>query len=651
MAWRSCPPRLWFRVARNQMYGRTDSKGRLLLLLAVVVVMSGGLAMRLAYWQIGQRQVLAAAAGAGSTLVNSIPSERGTIYDRTGTIVLAQTINRYQVIADPHDLSAAERQHVADALVDYLGLSGASEKALRTAMNPTSFYVILADNVDASLAKEITDDGLSGVTLKVQPVRVYPQAGGAPHTSLAAQLLGFVNAAGQGQYGVEQAYDTILAGRAKVTQIARDLSGAAGVQLVDAGVAGEDIRTTIDAGLQFQVEQEVYAAWVADKAKTVSVVAMDPKTGEILAEASYPSFDANLYQEVATQDPSLFMDPIVSEVYEPGSVFKMFTASAALQTKTTLLNTKINDFGILRLPDGTEVADANKTAMGWMTFQDIVAWSRNVGVTQVAFKLGKDIPSASKVLYGTWQNYGIGQKTGVDLAGEVSGLVNDPNKQTWRPIDLANASFGQGVAVTPLQILRAYTAMANGGTLLTPRAVQPISGPAASPSGHAVIDGTLSQSLTGLMAHVITAGPSSYGKGTLIPGYLVGGKTGTAQIWDPTLDGGKGGWLPETYNYSFYGYVGRTAPEVMIAAVIHEGTPTTVRQGVLPLPEESYQLFRRIATDAVASLGIPPRSSTASATPSGPAASPSGAKPSSAQSSGATPSAAQTAGATSKPKG
>jgi cell division protein FtsI (penicillin-binding protein 3)/stage V sporulation protein D (sporulation-specific penicillin-binding protein) len=607
------------------MYGRTDSKGRLFLLLVVVIAMSGGLAMRLAYWQISQRQELVTAAGDGATVVQNIPSERGTIYDRTGMIVLAQTINRYRVIAAPHDLAMSDRKHVADALVDYLGLTGDPERALRAVMDGKSYYVILADNVDAGLAKEIADDGLPGITLQPQPIRVYPQAGGAPHTSLAAQLLGFVNAAGQGQYGVEQAYNSILAGRAQVTQIDTNLSGTSGIKVLDAGVPGEDIRTTIDAGLQFQVEQEVYAAWVADKAKTVSVVVMDPKTGEILAEASYPSYDANAYQAVAAQDPSLFMDPAISEVYEPGSVFKMFTASAALQTQTTLLTTKINDYGVLSLPDGTEVADANKTAMGWMQFQDIIAWSRNVGATQVAFRLGKGIPAASKVLYGTWQKYGIGQKTGVDLAGEVPGLVNDPAKQAWRPIELANASFGQGVAVTPLQILRAYTAMANGGTLLTPHAVQPLSGPTSSPSGHQIIDGTLSQSLTGLMGHVISAGPSSYGKGTLIPGYLVGGKTGTAQIWDPTLDDGKGGWMPETYNYSFYGYVGRTAPEVMISSVIHEGTPTLVRQGVLPLPEESYQLFRRVATDAVASLGIPPRSSSASGTasPSGPTRSPS----------------------------
>jgi cell division protein FtsI/penicillin-binding protein 2 len=568
--------------------------------------------------------------------VNSIPSERGTIYDRTGTIVLAQTINRYRVIADPHDLSNADRKHVSDALVDYLGLSGGPEKALRDAMNGQSQYFVLADNVDASLATEISDDGLAGIALEPQPVRVYPQAGGAPHTSLAAQLLGFVNAAGQGQYGVEQAYNSILAGRASVTQIDPNVSGASGVHVIDAGVPGQDIRTTIDAGLQFEVEQEVYAAWVADKAQTVSVVVMDPKTGDLLAEASYPSFDANLYQEVASQNPSLFMDPVISEVYEPGSVFKMFTASAALQTKTTSLMTKINDFGVMHLSDGTEVADANKAAMGWMTFQDIVAWSRNVGATQVAFRLAKDIPSAAKVLYATWQTYGIGQKTGVDLAGEVSGLVNDPNKQPWRPIELANASFGQGVAVTQLQILRAYTAMANGGTLLTPHAVLPVSGPTTTASAKTIIDPTLSQSLTGLMAHVITAGPSSYGKGTLIPGYLVGGKTGTAQIWDPTIDNGIGGWMPETYNYSFYGYVGRNSPEVMISAVVFSGTPTVVRQGVLPLPEETYQLFRRVATDAVASLGIPPQSS-ATASPSGAAASPSGPSPSAAKSGAPTP--------------
>ena len=135
------------------------------------------------------------------------------------------------------------------------------------------------------------------------------------------------------------------------------MPGPAGQHIVDVGAPGEDIRTTIDAGLQLKVEQEVFAAWLADKAKSVSGIVMDPKTGAVLAEASYPSYDANLFAQVAGQNPELFTDPIISDSYDPGSVFKMLTASAALQTGTTSLTTKINDFGVLELPGGQEVAD------------------------------------------------------------------------------------------------------------------------------------------------------------------------------------------------------------------------------------------------------------------------------------------------------
>ncbi len=285
---------------------------------------------------------------------------------------------------------------------------------------------------------------------------------------------------------------------------------------------------------------------------------MDPKTGAVLAEASYPSYDANLYSEVASQNPSLFMDPIISEVYEPGSVFKMLTASAALQTKTTALSTMIDDTGVLKLPGGQEVADADRKAKGWMTFADIVAWSRNVGASRVAFRLGKTINAASAALYKTWQTYGIGQLTGIDLAGEVNGIVRDPATSPWQQIDLANASFGQGVAVTPIQIMRAYCTMANGGLSVTPHVAvldQGTAAPSASSGARRVISASLSSSLTGLMEHVVTAVPS-YHQATYIPGYYVGGKTGTAQIWDPTLNHGKGGWMDNIYNYSFYGWVG-----------------------------------------------------------------------------------------------
>jgi cell division protein FtsI (penicillin-binding protein 3) len=606
------------------MLGRTDSRSRLLLLFLALVLLSGGMTMRLAYWQVNQRQQLTALADQTQTTHRSIPAMRGTIYDRTGTIVLAETINRYRIVADLHSISAEERTRDTIALVDFLGLTGDAETAFRKAMTGTGYYVILAANVDADVGKEIADAQATGtlgaMTLEPTPVRVYPQAGGAPRTSLAAQVLGFVNDAGSGQYGLEQQYDSLLAGKPQQLEVDPNKPGPAGVHVVDPGKPGDDLRTTIDVGLQLQVEQEVFSTWAADKAKTVSAVVMDPKTGAVLAEASYPSYDANFYQLVANQDPGLFMDPVISEVYEPGSVFKMLTASAALQTKTTTLTTKINDTGVLKLPGGQEVADADRKSMGWMTFADIVAWSRNVGVSQAAFKLGKTQAAAAANLYKTWTTYGIGTKTGIDLAGEVAGLVNDPAQTPWRQIDLANASFGQGVAVPPIQIVKAYSEMANGGYSVTPHVAdfQPIGSTAqTSTSSVQVISASLSTSLVGLMQHVVTA-VKSYDQATYIPGYFVGGKTGTAQIWDPSLDRGVGGWIPDVYNYSFYGWVGHDKPDLTIGIVIYRAIPTKVAQGVLPMAVQSTELFRRVATDAAVTLKIPPN-------PAGPAA-PSGKK-------------------------
>ena len=177
----------------------------------------------------------------------------------------------------------------------------------------------------------------SGITLESEPLRVYPQRGGGPDSTLAAQLLGFVNREGDGQYGVEQQYQEILGGVAARHRLGprRERPGGArhGRGRSRAGAAGEDLSLTIDAGLQLAVEQELLAAWIADKAKSVSAVVMDPYTGEIYAQATYPSYDANEYGPIAAKDPDRFIDPIVSSVYEPGSVFKMMTATAALEAQ------------------------------------------------------------------------------------------------------------------------------------------------------------------------------------------------------------------------------------------------------------------------------------------------------------------------------
>ena len=223
------------------------------------------------------------------------------------------------------------------------------------------------------------------------------------------------------------------------------------------------------------MEQELLAAWIADRAKRVSAVVMDPYTGEVYAMASYPSFDANDYKAIAATDPSRFIDPIVASVYEPGSVFKMMTAAAALEAGTVTPSTRIKDVGTLRLDGGrTKIDDADRKGMGWMTFEDGVAYSRNVVAAKVALGLGATTRASATTLYDTWLRLGYGKPTGIDVAGEVAGIVRDPGVVPWREIDLANGSFGQGVAVTPIQLASAFATLMNGGTQVHPHVVKGI---------------------------------------------------------------------------------------------------------------------------------------------------------------------------------
>lgn len=592
------------------MSGRTDSRGRLVVLLSLMLVGSLLLVGRTAYWQVLQHERLATLAQAQTELHFSQASRRGTIYDRTGTVILATTLDRYRLIGAPNQLTPDRRASVASGLVGLLGLTGDATTGIAAKMSTDTGYVVLADAIDESTATRIrealADGSIAAVTLEPQPLRSYPLPGGGDGASLAAQVLGFVNSEGQGQYGVEQAYQAQLAGEPRDIIAQRDAAGRpvyGTEEVVSPGVAGTDISLTIDAALQSAVEQEVFAAWVADKAKDVSAVVMDPFTGEIYADATYPSYDANTYKTVAAADPGRFVDPVISEVYEPGSVFKMLTATAALTDKVVTPTTLINDTGSLTLDGGrARISDADRKAMGSLEFQDGIAYSRNVVAARVAMKLGKTTRSAATALYDTWTRLGFGRKTGVDLAGEVDGIVKDPQVSEWRQIDLANGSFGQSVAVTPMQLATAYAAMMNGGMSIKPHVVRAIGDNVVVPEpGSRVIDPAVSTELVGLMHHVVTTVPF-YRDRTLVPGYFVGGKTGTAQIWDTRTHD----WKPNIFDYSFVGYIGKTAPRLVVAIRISEGTPTVNRVGFIEMPVMSFELFRRIATDSITMLDLPP---------------------------------------------
>lgn len=596
------------------MLGRTDSRRRALLLLLVFVVTAGSLGARLAYWQVVRRDDLGARARQQSSLRYEIPADRGSIYDRTGTVLLATSVERDRLAANPVRLSSIQRRLVAASLVRILGLEGDAAATLTGKLISGAEYKVLARDLEPETSDLIrrlsagSNPELRGLLLEPESLRLYPQPGGTPRTTLAAHLLGFVNREGLGQYGVEQYYQDPLAGLQTVVAAQKDAAGNVVPDtsvVIEEGVPGKDLTLTIDASLQVAVEQELLATWIADRAKRVSAVVIDPYTGEVAAYASYPSYDANEYQAIATEDPGVFVDPIVSTVYEPGSVFKMLTATAALGLGTITLKTRIQDEGTLRLDGGrSHVDNADHRSNGFKSFATQIAFSRNVVAAKVALDLGRNTKESSQQLFGTWRSLGFGAPTGIDVANEVRGIMRDPTEQPWREIDLANGAFGQGVAVTPIQLAQAYSAMLNGGVLVQPRVVRAIGDLETTPiiRGRVMSD-AVSRELTTLMRQVVSK-VDFYRDRTQIKGFEVGGKTGTAQIWDAEA----GAWKVDLFNYSFVGYIAREPgrPDLVVAVRIEEGTPTVIRQGHLEMPVMSFELFRRIAHDAITTPDLVP---------------------------------------------
>jgi cell division protein FtsI/penicillin-binding protein 2 len=593
------------------MAGRTDSGRRLLLLLIVFVLGAGVLVTRLGYWQLVKRDDLVESAHRQIYYRAEVPSQRGQIYDRSGTIVLAGSVTRSRLIVNAEQLTVEQRTAMVEFLAAQLAMDPVASGQLGAKLETGKAYLVVARDLPPEQSTAIeaaaTAAGIQGITFESDSARNYPQAGGGPKSSLAAQLIGFVNRDGAGQYGVEQFYQDVLGGQPKVVEADRDSNGEPLLETertVEPGVPGRDIRLTIDAGLQLALEQEVMAARIANHAASVSAVVMDPWTGEIYAEASYPSYDANRYAATASDDPSIFVDPVVSNVYEPGAVFKMLTVLAGLEQGTTSLDRVYDDTGRMRLDGGeTQITDADKRAMGKLKLEDAIAYSRNIVAAKVAFGLAPTTSEASTILHEVWTRLGMGSPTGIDVAGEVRGLVNDPAITRWSESDLANGSFGQGVAITQIQLARAYAALINGGVLVQPHVVAGIgTDPVSVKTDPPVLDPSLSPVLAGLMQHVLAS--PWYLEQARVPGYWIGGKTGTAQVWD--LEHNR--WRPNTFNFSCVGFIGRKQghPDLVVAVRIGE-TPFVINatgQGVLRFT--APELFRRVATDAITTPGLLP---------------------------------------------
>lgn len=501
------------------------------------------------------------------------PPRRGRIFDRDGNPLAVQIIT-YEIGVNPAKVENAEA--LAEKLAPLLRESRVvlMEKLLRKSES----WVRLAKGVEPSVAETIMEWENPALTIDGYPARVYPQGNFAGH------VLGFVNEEQKAFHGVEEYYQVLLSGQPGYRSLGRDSLGNQRHLIVPAQ-DGADLVLTLDREVQYLAEKAISDAVTRYQAERGLVIVMDPRTGEILALAVSPAFDPNTYY---LADQTLYPNPAVSDHYEPGSVFKIITMAAGLDAGLVRPETTYLDNGSI-VVGGRTIRNSDRAAHGQVNMVGLLAHSLNVGAAYISTNLG------ATRFYDYVHRFGFGQLTGVDLANEVPGDVRVPGDEGWWESDLGMNAFGQGLAVTPLQIITAVAAVANNGILMKPHIVKAIIRdgvvePIAPQAVRQVISPQTARELTKMLVQsVAIAAP-----GALVPGYSIAGKTGTAEIPIP------GGYDPVQTIASFVAYAPADNPQFVALVVLYK--PQVDRWGVL----SAAPLFHDLAVDLFRLMGIPP---------------------------------------------
>ncbi len=545
------------------------------LLFMALIILEG----RLYDLQILNHQKFFRQASKGQTKSIKISPKRGSIYDRN-LEKLAVNIPSYSLYARPGKISHSKKVARKFSPIVRMKVSSLTKK-----LRQKKVFVWLKRKLSLAQKKRIEALGLKGIGFVEESKRFYPQG------ELASSLLGFAGVDNQGLAGVELSYNSELQGEAGHFWIREDALGYEipfAKDTLQALVPGKNLVLTLDNVIQSMVEQELSLTLKKTKAKSVEALFMDPQTGEILALANKPDYDPNHYSDYS---PFTRKNRVVQSLYEPGSSFKSFTASVLLQEGLTDLNEKIYC--------GESIRVANHLFHDWKNFDrnlsvtEIFENSSNVGVIELASRMKKE------QFYKYIRLFGFGSRTGVDLPGEGKGIVRSP--PDWSLTDLPAISIGQGIAVTPVQMVTALSALINGGKLLRPYVVKYVS----SSDGKIIKENrplvirrvsseSLSQTIKSLLEGVVEEGT---GKRAKVTGYSLGGKTGTAQI--PASNGR--GYLPNKYIASFMGFAPVDSPRIAGIVIIKE--PTGAYYG----GEVAAPLFRRIMKRVLPYLNILPQ--------------------------------------------
>lgn len=556
-----------------QRHHRRLAAAKILFLILFLVI--GGRAVQLQLLQgehlmrLGQRQHLKEWI---------VLPKRGALFDRSGE-PLALSMESQSVYARPHRVQ--DPNPLSRSLAQILNLPVAEVKQKIVSEKP---FVWLKRQVSPAEAEKIQVLNADGIGMFYEPDRYYPQG------QLAGQLIGFVGRDSEGLEGLELKYNEFIRGETGSSIAERD---ALGRRVLVQGVEGlhippgSDLNLTIDTSIQYIAEKELEASIAKYRAKAGVAIVVDPFTGEVLALANYPSFDPNHY---AKESPDQRRNRAVTDSFEPGSTFKTILAAAALEEgvvgKDDLFYCEMGKYPYA----GKIIHDTHP--YGWLPFSKILQVSSNIGFTKVAEKLKKDR------YYRYIEKFGFGQTTGIDVPGEVAGVVRKP--ESWSAIDLATHAFGQGISTTPLQMVMAYAAVANGGFLMRPYVTRRV----VSPQGEVVLENqphvvrrVISEKTAKLLSSMLQDVTNEGGTGMMasIEGFEVAGKTGTAQKADPV----HGGYAKKRVA-SFVGFVPANNPR-LVALVLIDEPEVNVYGGVVAAP-----VFRNIAGGALRRLVVAP---------------------------------------------
>jgi cell division protein FtsI (penicillin-binding protein 3) len=537
-------------------------------LIVFVFVVFG---FRLFYLQIIKHSYYKGLATSNQLKQYEIPSERGSIYvnSKTGKTPLVLNEARYTLYADPKFIESPAETSLA---IERIIAGNASDYVTHMENNP-SRYEILAKLLTRDQSERIIELELKGIGTQPSNYRNYPQG------SLASQLLGFVNNEGIGTYGVEQALNEELTGKAGQLRAITDASGVPLAanrenQIINP-VAGKDLLLTIDIGMQAELEQLLKQGLKDAKSESGGALILDIKTGAVKAMANYPTYNPAEYYKV--EDGDLFTNDLVSSPLEVGSIMKPLTAAAAINENKVSPSTTYYDPSFYNIDNQTVSNIEEDGGAATRSVADILSYSLNTGATWLLMQMGGgEINEKARV---TWHDYMVNKfrfskLTGIEQGYETGGTVPDPVNGFGLNIQYANTSFGQGMTATPLQMGAALAAVLNDGKYMKPHLVEAyIEGDAINKIEPEilvddVVRPAVSIQIADLMENIVDQNYQAYKMNKPNPDYIVGGKTGTAEVPRPGDQGG--GYYSDRFNGTFMGFVGGDTPQYVIVVRVDE---------------------------------------------------------------------------------